>query len=138
MGGSFPLFYGDLSPYMYVSSSLAEGEKLTAVGWLAWGHPYTLRQLQLPETRFGQLLRLLVNPWEPFCFMGSHDCEFCPEEPLQVSHGRDKGSEEPLVTRQVVDGVEIEHIQWQTSHLEAYYGRHKIERDGLVVHFGAN
>jgi hypothetical protein len=104
MGGSFPLFYEDLSPCMYVSPSLAEGEKLTAVGWLAWGHPYTLRQLQLPETRFGQLLRLLVGPWEPLCFMGSHECEFCPVEP---------------------------------PYLEVYYRRHRIERDGLVVHFGA-
>src|SRR2546429_2626010 len=40
--------------------------------------------------------------------------------------------------RSVVDGVEIECIQWQTPHLEAYYRRHQIERDGLVVHFGAN
>ena len=35
MGGSFPLFFEDLSPCMYVASSLAEGEKLKAVGWLA-------------------------------------------------------------------------------------------------------
>jgi hypothetical protein len=80
MEGSFPLFFEDLSPCMYVASSPAEGEKLKAVGWLAWGHPYTQRQLQLPETRFGQLLRLLVDPWEPVCFMGSHECEFCPEK----------------------------------------------------------
>jgi hypothetical protein len=126
-GRIFTMFFEDLSPCLYVASSFAEGKKLKAVGWLAWGHPYTLRQLQLPETRFGQLLRLLVNPWEPFCFMGSHDCEFCPEKPLQVSHGGDKGCEGPLVTGQVVDGVEIERIH-----------SHKIERDGLVVHFGAN
>src|SRR6266446_4910052 len=43
---------------------------------------------------------------EPIYFMGSHECEFCPEEPLED--------------------------------LEAYYRRHRIERDGLVVHFGAN
>lgn len=80
MEGSFPLFFEDLSPCMYVASSPAEGEKLKAVGWLVWGHPYTQRQLQLPETRFGQLLRLLVDPWESVCFMGSHECEFCPEK----------------------------------------------------------
>jgi hypothetical protein len=106
MEGSFPLFFEDLSPCMYVASSLAEGGKLKAVGWLAWGHPYTHRQVQLQATRFGQLIRLLVDPWEPLYFMGSHECEFCPEEPLQD--------------------------------LEAYYRRHEIERDGLVVHFGAN
>src|SRR5437016_8195347 len=43
MGESFPLFFEDLSPCMYVASSLAEGEKLKAVGWLAWGHPYKRR-----------------------------------------------------------------------------------------------
>src|SRR5437016_10814737 len=85
MGESFPLFFEDLSPCMYVASSLAEGEKLKAVGWLAWGHPYKRRKAKLPEQRFGQLLRLLQEPWEPGHFMGSHECEFCPEEPLQVS-----------------------------------------------------
>jgi hypothetical protein len=132
------LFFEDLSPCMYVASWLGEGEKLKAVGWLAWGHPYPLRQLQLPETRFGKLLRLLEDPWEPFHCMGSHECECCPDEPLQVSHEGNKGSEEPTVTRQVVDGREFECIQRQTPHLEAYYRHHKIERDGLVVHFGAN
>src|SRR5438874_10572466 len=37
-----------------------------------------------------------------------------------------------LFRSRVVDGVEIECIQWQTPHLEAYYRRHQIERDGLV------
>jgi hypothetical protein len=140
MGGSFPLFFEDFSPCTYVASSLADGENLKAVGWLAWGHSYTTRQQQLQEKCFGQLLRLLVDPWEPFFFMGSHECEFCPDDPLQVqvSYEEYKGSEEPLVTRQVVDGVESECIQWQTRHLEGYYRRHKIERDGLVVHFGAH
>ncbi len=132
------MFYEDLSPCMYVASSLAEGEKLKAVGWLAWGHPYKRRKAKLPEQRFGQLLRLLQEPWEPGHFMGSHECEFCPEEPLQVSSEKYKEPEVPLVSRRVVDGVEIECIQWQTPHLEAYYRRHQIERDGLVVHFGAN
>jgi len=91
---------------MYVASSRTDGEKLKAVGWLAWGHAYTVREIQLPEMRFVQLLRLLVDPWQPLFFMGSHECEFCPEEPLED--------------------------------LEAYYRRHRIERDGLVVHFGAN
>jgi hypothetical protein len=83
------LFIEDLSPCMYVASSLAEGEKLKAVGWLGWGHAYKQRQLQLPETPFGRLLRLLVDPWEPICFMGRHECEFCPEENVQNTIGRD-------------------------------------------------
>ena len=134
------MFYEDLSPCLYVSYSSfgPEAEKLKAIGWLAWGHPYTRRQRQLPETRFGQLFKLLEDPWEPVFFMGSHECEFCPEETLPVSLEGYKGPEEPLVNRQVVDGLEIECIQWRTPHLEAYCRRHKIERDGLVVHFGAH
>src|SRR5438046_5667645 len=73
MGESFPLFFEDLSPCMYVASSLAEGEKLKAVGWLAWGHPYKRRKAKLPEQRFGQLLRLLQEPWEPGHFMRSEE-----------------------------------------------------------------
>jgi hypothetical protein len=100
------LFIEDLASCMYASSSGSDGEKLRAVGWLAWGHPYTVREIPLPETRFVQLLRLLVDPWQPLFFMGRHECEFCPEEP--------------------------------NEDLEAYYRRHKFERDGLVVDFGAN
>ena len=122
---------------MYVASSNAEGEKLKAVGWLACGHPYTSRQLPLSEARLGQLLRLLVDPWQPVYFMDSHECEFCPEETVQVSPVESEGSEEPLVTRQVVDGTEIEFVELRTPRLKAYYLRHQIERDGLVVYFGA-
>ena len=69
--------------------------------------------------------------------MDSHECEFCPEETVQVSPVENEGSEEPLVTRQVVDGVEIEFVELRTPRLKAYYRRHQIERDGLVVYFGA-
>lgn len=131
------MFLEDLTPCLYVASSLGEGEKLKAVGWLAMGHPYPRRQIQLLESRFGQLLRLLINPWEPLCFMGSHKCEFCPEEDFQGSLEDCNRREEPHITHRVVDGVVHEWIQWQAPHLEAYNRRHRIERDGLVVHFGA-
>ncbi len=132
------MFIKDLSPCLYVASSHAEGEKFKAVGWLAWGHPYKRRKAKLPEPRFGQLLRLLVDPWEPSHFMGSHECEFCPEEDSPVSLEGYKGSEEPLVSRKVANGGEFECVEWQLPYLEGYYRRHRIERDGLVVHFGAN
>jgi hypothetical protein len=102
------LFYEDLSPCWYFAhSSGPEEEKLKAVGWLAWDHPYKRRRVRLPEQRFGQLLRLLVAPWEPTHFMGSHECEFCP----------------------------VQAPERET--LEEFYERHRIERDGLVVDFGA-
>jgi hypothetical protein len=72
--------FEDLSSCTYGFAS--DTEKLKAVGWLAWGHPYTERQTDLSEAHFHQLLRLLVNPWEPGHFMGAHECEFCfgPED----------------------------------------------------------
>ena len=129
------VFLEDLSPCMYVASSLAEGERLKAVGWLGWGHPYTTRQVPLPETRLAQLLRLLVDPWQPVLFMDTHECEFCPEETFQVSPEGNEESEEPLVSCREVDGVTF--VEWETPRLKAYCRRHEIERDGLVVYFGA-
>ena len=64
-------------------------EKLKAVGWLAQGYAYPQRQTGLPDERFRKLLLLLKNPWEPGCFMGCHDCEFCVPE-SQVP-GKEKG-----------------------------------------------
>ena len=137
MGGFSTLFIKDLAPCLYVASSHAEGEKLKAVGWLAWGHPYKRRKVKLLEPRFGRLLRLLVDPWEPSYFMGSHECEFCPEDNSLVAFEGYKGSEEPLASRQVANGLELECVESQLPHLEGYYRRHRIERGGLVIRFGA-
>jgi len=69
------MYFADLSPCNYFS--FGRSERLRAVGWLAWGHPYRERQAELPQDNFRQLLRLLVNPWEPLHFMGQHECDFC-------------------------------------------------------------
>ena len=66
------MFYEELSPCLYVSDSSfgPEAEKLKAVGWLAWGHPYTRRPRQLPETplaSYSDCLKILGSPfflWE--------------------------------------------------------------------------
>jgi hypothetical protein len=131
------MFFEDLSPCRCVASSLAMAQRLKAVGWLGFGHPYTRRQTQLPDKRFGQLLTLLRDPWEAFYSMGRHECEFCPDEDTQISIEGYKGTEEPVVTSQVVNGVTTEFIQWKGPRAEAYYRRHRIERDGFVVNFGA-
>jgi len=70
-------YFKDLSPCTYFGSFITSAEKLKAVGWLAWGHPYKERQTELSEAQFHQLLRLLQDPWEPGHFMGVHECEFC-------------------------------------------------------------
>lgn len=84
---------------------------------------------------YSNCLKILGSP---FFLWEATSAKFCPEETLPVSLEGYKRPEESLVNRQVVDGLEIECIQWRTPHLEAYCRRHKIERDGLVVHFGAH
>ncbi len=79
-GRSSLLFFEDFSPWL-CASSLSEGKKLKAVGWLELGKPYARRERELPETCFVQLLSLLERPWEPLHYMGSHECEFCWGEP---------------------------------------------------------
>ena len=69
------MYFADLSLCNYFG--FGRTERLRAVGWLAWGHPYREQQAELPEDNFRQLLRLLRDPWEPGVFMGAHDCEFC-------------------------------------------------------------
>ena len=54
-------------------------EKFKAVGWIARGHPFKERQTDLSESNFRKLLQLLKRPWEPGCFAGYHECEFCVE-----------------------------------------------------------
>src|SRR5215469_3675736 len=71
------MYFLDLSPCNYFRGIYSNTEKLKAVGWLGWGHPYPERHAELPEDNFRQLLRLLRQPWEPGHFMGAHDCEFC-------------------------------------------------------------
>ena len=56
-------YFEDLSPCLYFGDYFSpEGEKVKAVGWLATGRPYTRRQRETSETRFGQLLKLLEDP----------------------------------------------------------------------------
>jgi hypothetical protein len=68
------MYFADLSPCYF---GFGRSERLKAVGWLAWGHPYRERQAELREDNFRQLLRLLRQPWEPGHLMGRHECEFC-------------------------------------------------------------
>lgn len=132
------MFIEDLSPCWYLGSPYdPEGKKLKAVGWLAMGHPFTRRQIETSETRFGQLLKLLEDPWEPCCFMGAHECEFCPKENLEEFFKNGKWYEETIVSHQVVNGIEVECIEWKNPITEAHDRRHRIDRGELTVRFGA-
>jgi hypothetical protein len=66
-------FFPDLSPCSYFGVEFAEN--LRAVGWLSRGKPFT--QGEVSEVFFERLCQLLQNAWNPFYFLGVHECEFC-------------------------------------------------------------
>ena len=130
------MFIEDLSPCRYLGSPYdPEGKQLKAVGWLATEHPYTRRLSPFPETRFYQLLRLLQDPWEPCHFMGDHECPFCFSNPPPFSLEKNKEPVERTVSRRVLAGGEC--IEFQGPESEDYDRRHRMERDDLVIYFGA-
>ena len=67
----------DLAPCYYVQSAPNRTDKIKAVGWLGRGHAFNVRKTELSEMHFRKLLQLLQHPWQPGCFLGWHDCEFC-------------------------------------------------------------
>lgn len=129
-------YFEDLSPCLYFGEHFigATPEKMKAVGWLAKGRPYPTRQKEMPEVAFRQLLRLLEHPWEPGHFMGYHECRFCPPPTPPLSQGQNKAS--AVVTRKFFRGTEV--VVVRSTETDAFDRRHSIERDGLVVRFGAN
>lgn len=129
-------YFEDLSPCLYFGEHFigATAEKIKAVGWLAKGRPYPRRQTEMPETTFRQLLRLLEDPWEPCHCMGYHECRFCPPPTPPVSQGQNKAPD--VVTRKFVRGVEF--VLVRSPKTDAFERRHRIERDGVVIRFGAN
>lgn len=129
-------YFEDLSPCRYFGEQFigATPEKMKAVGWLAKGRPYPRRQT-VPETAFRKLLTLLEDPWEPCHFMGYHNCHFCPPPAPPVSQGQNKESKAQVV-RKLVRGTEF--VVVRSAETDAFERQHRIERDSLVIHFGAN
>lgn len=133
------MFIEDLSACRYLGSRYdPEGKKLTAVGWLAMDHPFTRRRIETPEARLGKLLKLLEDPWEPCCFMGAHDCEFCPKQNPEEFYKNGKWYQEKIVSHMVVNGIEVKCTELKNPATEAYDRSHRIDCGGLTVRFGAN
>jgi hypothetical protein len=65
----------DLAPCTYFDKG-PPASNLVAVGWLGKGHPVP-RGAIAPVDR-AALERLLVAPWNPFLYLGSHECHLCP------------------------------------------------------------
>jgi hypothetical protein len=128
-------YFEDLSPCLYVGGFLGETpEKFKAVGWLATGRPYPMRQTPIRDPHFRQLLTLLVHPWQPGYFLGSHECRFCLPPSPPILQGQKSKSQ--IMSRKCVDGVEI--VVVQNAWGDAFERRHRLERYGLVISFGAS
>jgi len=67
--------YDDLSPCDYFR--LADTSRLLAIGWLERGHAFARGDVDREVMR--RLVALAKDPWEPFVFLGWHDCDLCPE-----------------------------------------------------------
>lgn len=63
-------------PDLHNKSMLGDGERLRTVGWL---HPdYAFTQGDISDNMFRAVLEHHVSTaFEPFFFLGWHDCEFC-------------------------------------------------------------
>ena len=129
-------YFEDLSPCLYFGEHFigATPEKMKAVGWLAKGQSYPRRHTELPDGAFRQLLGLLEHPREPCHFMGYQECQFCPPPTPPVS--QDQNTAADVVTRKFVQGTEF--VLVRNPQTDALERRNRIERDGLVVRFGAN
>jgi hypothetical protein len=64
-------FYPDESECTYFKRS----PKLTAIGWLEAGHPFSRGPVE--QSFFDKLGELFIKPWEPYSLAGRHECEFC-------------------------------------------------------------
>ncbi|HHO50044.1 MAG TPA: hypothetical protein ENK18_04030 [Deltaproteobacteria bacterium] len=63
-------YYPDLSSCDYFGFP-----GLIAVGWLEAGHPFPRARIE--PALLERCAELLVHPWEPWLFLGCHDCSLC-------------------------------------------------------------
>ena len=69
-------YYADLGPIDYFRD--LSFPALRAVGWLGPSYPYQQGEVRLEF--FERLCVLLLDPWDPVMFRGSHECELCSWE----------------------------------------------------------
>ena len=65
-------WFADLAPLTYFTR---QPGSLRAIGWLNANHGYA--KGPVAEEDFARLCELLVDPWEPGGFTGSHACDLC-------------------------------------------------------------
>ena len=69
-------WYKDLSPIKFLGSE--NPPPLRAVGWLAKDHPFPVGETE--RKTYDRLCELLKHPFQPFCYLGYHNCELCQFE----------------------------------------------------------
>lgn len=77
-------YFKDLTP---LAGSPLESSACLAAGWLEPEYAYPQGPLQPFVVE--RLIELLVDPWQPFADMGTHDCGFCrlTGGPCQFTYG---------------------------------------------------
>ena len=65
-------YYDDLAFWPLAGEPI---ETLRAIGWIEQGHPFTRGVVS--EKFFGELVQLLVQPWQPAVAAGLHRCSLC-------------------------------------------------------------
>ncbi|MCB9854969.1 MAG: hypothetical protein H6818_04720 [Phycisphaerales bacterium] len=50
-------------------------DRIISIGWLDADHPFETGKID--RRVFDQLIELLKSPWQPFVFMGIHECSLC-------------------------------------------------------------
>lgn len=126
-------YFADLSPCTYFGWDFGTGEnpKIKAVGWLSPDHPFSKGTVS--DVHFHSLLRLFVNLWQPWQFLGGQSCEFCG--PLDLSRRTEYSPDRRFVARrQVSDGVETFEILGPET--EIFKRRNSYNPDILEIDMG--
>ena len=126
-------YFADLSHCTYFGwdSVTEENPKIKAVGWLSPDHPFTKGMVS--DVHFHSLLRLFVNLWQPYQFLGRQSCEFCG--PLDLSRSTEYSPDSRFVARRrISDGVETFEILGPET--EIFKRKNSYNPDILEINIG--
>jgi hypothetical protein len=128
-------YFADLSPCTYFGWDLGTGEnpKIKAVGWLSPDHPFSKGTVS--DVHFHCLLRLFVNLWQPWQFLGGQSCEFCG--PLDLSRRTEYSPDRRFVARRRVSGG-VETFEILGPEAEIFKRRNSYNPDILEIDIGVS
>ena len=106
-------WYPDLAPCNYFGDGVAH--VLRAVGWLEAGRP--VADGPTPRPVYDKLSELLMEPWMPCAFAGSHFCDLCK---FQYDIGGPAGTANVFIPG---DGILYVSPELITHYMNAHYYR---------------